>query len=341
MSVLWFDYIFFTNIAYIIVRTPLWAYGMSMETMSVNYKSLYLKYLAAIFLMLSLWLGSSSTLLAATLYWTEGGFSSGVIKRAPLSNLGNSETISSTSDASTVMAIDSGSGQLYWTGNDVLRRSNLDGSSVDVLSNGFGFSEGIAINTNSNSMYWTTWGGTIQMANLDGSNQQTIFTDTQQLFGLAIDTTYGYLYWAADDTGIYRSRLDGSNVQYVVDGGIEPLGITLDVNRGKMYWADWQGQSVWRANMDGTGVERLYNTASGFPIGITLDLFTDKLYWSEWGSNNIMRANLDGTSIEILHQTTNGPWGLAVVTPVPVPAAVWLFGSGLLGLIGVARRKKS
>ena len=28
-------------------------------------------------------------------------------------------------------------------------------------------------------------------------------------------------------------------------------------------------------------------------------------------------------------------------TVVPVPAAVWLFGSGLLGLIGVARRKKA
>ena len=27
--------------------------------------------------------------------------------------------------------------------------------------------------------------------------------------------------------------------------------------------------------------------------------------------------------------------------PVPIPAAVWLFGSGLLGLVGVARRKKS
>jgi len=27
--------------------------------------------------------------------------------------------------------------------------------------------------------------------------------------------------------------------------------------------------------------------------------------------------------------------------PVPVPAAVWLFGSGLLGLVGVARRKRS
>ena len=28
-------------------------------------------------------------------------------------------------------------------------------------------------------------------------------------------------------------------------------------------------------------------------------------------------------------------------SPVPVPAAVWLFGSGLLGLVGFARRKKS
>jgi|ETNmetMinimDraft_35_1059890.scaffolds.fasta_scaffold732257_1 hypothetical protein len=26
-------------------------------------------------------------------------------------------------------------------------------------------------------------------------------------------------------------------------------------------------------------------------------------------------------------------------TPIPVPAAVWLFGSGLVGLIGLARRK--
>jgi hypothetical protein len=38
-------------------------------------------------------------------------------------------------------------------------------------------------------------------------------------------------------------------------------------------------------------------------------------------------------------------WGVAFNTPgswsvVPVPAAVWLFGSGLLGLVGVARRKK-
>ncbi len=33
-------------------------------------------------------------------------------------------------------------------------------------------------------------------------------------------------------------------------------------------------------------------------------------------------------------------WNLKI-TAVPVPAAVWLFGSGLLGLVGMARRKKA
>ncbi len=33
--------------------------------------------------------------------------------------------------------------------------------------------------------------------------------------------------------------------------------------------------------------------------------------------------------------------GCGGVPEVPVPAAVWLFGSGLLGLVGVARRRKA
>lgn len=37
--------------------------------------------------------------------------------------------------------------------------------------------------------------------------------------------------------------------------------------------------------------------------------------------------------------SSNSP--LLSVEAVPVPAAVWLFGSGLIGLVGVARRKKS
>jgi hypothetical protein len=43
-------------------------------------------------------------------------------------------------------------------------------------------------------------------------------------------------------------------------------------------------------------------------------------------------ANFDATSLTVTGYTP---------AVIPVPAAVWLFGSGLLGLVGVARRKKA
>lgn len=43
------------------------------------------------------------------------------------------------------------------------------------------------------------------------------------------------------------------------------------------------------------------------------------------------------------YQTTSGNQVYSSIQPstVPVPAAVWLFGSGLIGLVGLARRKKA
>jgi hypothetical protein len=48
-------------------------------------------------------------------------------------------------------------------------------------------------------------------------------------------------------------------------------------------------------------------------------------------------ANFDGSSIADIDVTYLG--ASVTVEAVPVPAAVWLFGSGLIGLVGVARRK--
>jgi len=39
--------------------------------------------------------------------------------------------------------------------------------------------------------------------------------------------------------------------------------------------------------------------------------------------------------------TSTGQLTYAAPSAVPVPAAVWLFGSGLLGLVSVARRRKA
>ena len=56
------------------------------------------------------------------------------------------------------------------------------------------------------------------------------------------------------------------------------------------------------------------------------------------GSN----ANFDVQTLTFTSSDPNGSIGPFDPGPeIPVPAAVWLFGSGLLGLVGVARRRKS
>jgi hypothetical protein len=59
----------------------------------------------------------------------------------------------------------------------------------------------------------------------------------------------------------------------------------------------------------------------------------------------------NGTITPIHNASGNGTWALSAsgdltytiagVSAVPLPAAIWLLGSGLLGLAGVSRRKKT
>jgi hypothetical protein len=50
--------------------------------------------------------------------------------------------------------------------------------------------------------------------------------------------------------------------------------------------------------------------------------------------------NFDITSMHITDCTDSGTGTNACASAVPIPGVVWLFGSGLLGLIGIARRRR-
>lgn len=70
-------------------------------------------------------------------------------------------------------------------------------------------------------------------------------------------------------------------------------------------------------------------------IAILILTITDPVSWDLSGvSNDVLRMQ---------RTDVNGEGSLKIpgVPGVPVPAAVWLFGSGLLGLVGVARRKRA
>jgi len=82
-------------------------------------------------------------------------------------------------------------------------------------------------------------------------------------------------------------------------------------------------------------------TLNGTPLVNIGDINSDGLddYTATFVSTSTYGSEMNG-----LESTPFGEvWNTQIlsVSPVPIPAAVWLFGSGLIGLVGLARQKKS
>lgn len=115
---------------------------------------------------------------------------------------------------------------------------------------------------------------------------------------------------------------------------------TGDIN-GTITLANRQGTPGNSASLDSFATVTNFFTVAGW----TLDLTSLNILDQDTGV-----LNLSGTGILSGHgfDPTKADWSFSsqsttsysmTVTAVPVPAAVWLFGSGLLGLVAVARRK--
>ena len=82
----------------------------------------------------------------------------------------------------------------------------------------------------------------------------------------------------------------------------------------------------------GSTLDELWHTTTNIdadPINAGVSNFTYAYTSAVSGGTSLIRA-LDNSTFVAYEGSV-----------VPVPAALWLFGSGLLGLVGVARRKKA
>ena len=86
-----------------------------------------------------------------------------------------------------------------------------------------------------------------------------------------------------------------------------------------------------------------FSSGSGYIVGLI-----------PYGVNTELDSSLGGLQSDIYDSSRQGTFIadpsvidaqgaliFSAASAVPVPAAIWLFGSGLIGLIGIARRKKS
>ena len=68
-----------------------------------------------------------------------------------------------------------------------------------------------------------------------------------------------------------------------------------------VYWANTGGDSIGRANLDGTSPSQTFITGAGTPYGLALD--DTYIYWANLGGGTIGRANLDGTGADVNFMT--------------------------------------
>lgn len=100
-------------------------------------------------------------------------------------------------------------------------------------------------------------------------------------------------------------------------------GNTILVNLSS-FFANWNGSDFNQGTAAATGT---VTSVVGNAFSYTLD-WTSLIVGGPF-NNNTGTWHLTGTGT------------VAAAAPVPLPAAVWLLGSGLIGMVGVARRRKS
>lgn len=155
--------------------------------------------------------------------------------------------------------------------------------------------------------------------------------------------------------------------EYLVDGTLEPSGYISfkdSVASSTTGWSVSAGESLIDQLEGGLSGLTGYFFGSGFETAISGDLTATTDFGSlsgaelDFGSfsglitfsgGSIMYGatwridpNLDEITSDYFVDGLGNPvtsYGDAAASVVPVPTAVWLFGSGLIGLIGLARRK--
>ena len=151
-----------------------------------------------------------------------------------------------------------------------------------------------------NFVYWTSGdpNSSIARAKLNGGGLDKSFvTGLNHPHGVATDSRF--IYWTQGDStngSVGRANLNGSAANQLFiphEAGVgDPSGIA--VTPSAIYWQH-DGNEIGRANIDGSGVDPNFISATTSSCGLAAD--SNFLYFLNTGGTRIGRASLDGSSV--------------------------------------------
>jgi len=181
-----------------------------------------------------------------------------------------------------------------------------------------------------NTTLWTDLGSAATTTNwsTDATINAGRVTDTSAATSVLGDTVGAYVDLAFD-ASIFNGAGDDLKLFFVGGNGqgfsVTIGGITNNYNLA--------------ANVgDTTFVDPAYPTDPIISLALNLDSFSGLTTGDSYNQIRVMIG--DGYAPATSPSAVLSFVGTYNTSPVPVPAAVWLFGSGLIGLVGVARRRK-
>ena len=168
--------------------------------------------------------------------------------------------------------------------------------------------------------------GVANAATLDAS----VVKDTIQV-GETTSVALALSLEAGEVASVFEGRFDLLGLGLVADANLVAGGPTWTSSFGNI---SGSSQAILSLTSDNQGGDRLVGSLQ--VTGVHPGIFEVALGDPTFAASDITTPPF----LEDVNITNPIGEVLGSVQVVPIPAAVWLFGSGLLGLIGIAKRKK-
>lgn len=158
------------------------------------------------------------------LYWADNG--DRIYRRSNLDG-SNVEDLVSSSAAPIGVALDLVNGKLYMGDQGSVTRSNLDGSSQEVVI--FNTAQWLAVDSAGGRIFYVNSSSTLRRVNFDGTNDTLIFNGgTDLLRGIAIKTDESKIYFTNQTSStLRRIDLDGLGEEEVTSLPFPANGFSL------------------------------------------------------------------------------------------------------------------